>query len=187
MIRRADPGQGSTSYYSPTTTDPRTIQKKIDTRTKAKFVEVDAGISSGHIHKTTIKHHMYNMQYTEITCGVGHGVCVYEWSSMCCPCEIGSEKYTIEFAACIACPSFSRLNKSLPHDMKSCQCLPGYTDEIQDRSHDSDDMCSPCPIGFFKSVHGNGACTACSGNKTTLCESSTHEKNCTHSILKPEI
>jgi hypothetical protein len=37
---------GSRFYYSPTTTDPRAVQKQINARTKAKFVGVDVGMSS---------------------------------------------------------------------------------------------------------------------------------------------
>ena len=143
------------------------------------FIYMMIRADSGHLNKAPIMNQMHYIPPTEMTCGVNEGVCIYEWSSMCCPCELGSEKYTIEFTTCITCPSFSRLNKSLPHDITSCQCLQGYTDEIQDRSHDSDDTCSPCKIGFFKSLHGNGGCTACPSNKITLSDSSTHENNCT--------
>lgn len=103
-------------------------------------------------------------------CSVGH-----TWDTradVCVPCEIGTEKYIVGNDACIACPNYSALLPSGPHDMSSCHCLPGYADNLQTGTPDNDDLCTACPVGFYKSLHGPGDCNPWPANTTTLEEGS---------------
>ncbi|XP_071082770.1 uncharacterized protein [Haliotis cracherodii] len=57
---------------------------------------------------------------------------------------------------CPLCPAFRKVDKD-----NSCTCLPGYTRNVTD-------VCSPCPLGFYKASSGPGPCVPCDERSSTI-------------------
>jgi hypothetical protein len=58
---------------------------------------------------------------------------------------------------CVICPDNSCCTPLGSHDVKDCQCIPGYYNTVSNAAP----VCEPCPAGTFKNESGNHACTLC--------------------------
>lgn len=71
-----------------------------------------------------------------------------------------------------------RIFKNQLFDPTLPQCLPGFTANTGTVNLDSSSMCTPCPVGFFKSQQGAQKCSMCPLNTTTIYAGALSQEDC---------
>lgn len=99
-------------------------------------------------------------------------------ASDCWPGSTGMDQDTAMFEArpCDTCPRFMTTEQPLSSSRSDCKALPGYT-------AGSGSQPTACGIGTYKPLVGNGACTPCPANTSTLSLASTSVDNCTGVLM----